>query len=613
MKTIIKAAIVGGIAAFIGFLAWNSAAAATLQGFQGGTGFASSTSSTVGQYLQVASTSPFLTYQFAAASGGGGSTTTINGVQGPTFTFSIVNTSTASSITTTTAQIFLNLLRYTSTSNINVSATGSITFVNTNFVQATGTTNSIPIYTSATTLGTSSLSQIGGTTFLGANAIFDGNGDYIGPNIFMGVTTTAVLGNANFQGGVQLITTSTQLSQAQFCSGGLFVVASTTGTTTITLPTMAQINSSTCGPLWSSALNLNFLYNSSTGNVIESPSGTNEQFFYSPGTPSVLAPGQAWWIAGQFVNTSTVQGAVSTMLFVNQTIYQTSTPFTVNGSTVTVTGILQDGSGNKYSTSTGGGGGGSGNLFVTPSSSVVALNFPFYLSGGSPNVSPTSSLSQVTSSAYIHTAQGLTVNNTSSSYEPYTFSVIGTNTSTNVGDLGVMGFANTGNTTGSTMGFQMGQAPVGNTAIQTVAEIGLVGVSHTNGAQSGAVTFATRNSGAFSEKMRLQSTGDLTIGSTTDCGIFCVVNASGTQVITAASTTNNNLSVTLMSATTSTLTISSSGLASIIGPSSTIRIGTAQANPGCIELFDAANGAQVYLYASSTALVVTASKPNFCR
>lgn len=67
---------------------------------------------------------------------GGGATTSINGVTG-NITMSIVPTSSASSVTTSSAQIFLNLLNYTSSSDITVSTTGTIVFANHNISQFT--------------------------------------------------------------------------------------------------------------------------------------------------------------------------------------------------------------------------------------------------------------------------------------------------------------------------------------------------------------------------------------------------------------------------------------------------------------------------------------------
>lgn len=155
----------------VGFLYAGVAYAATLQPFQGGTGFSTSSAGTVGQFLQVASTSPFLTYQFAAPSSA--STTVINGVTGPTFTISFVTTSSDYSITTSSAQLFLNILAsstwlktannlsdlnstssartnigYTGIAPISISATGTIIFTNPSYVTSTGANPTATISTS---------------------------------------------------------------------------------------------------------------------------------------------------------------------------------------------------------------------------------------------------------------------------------------------------------------------------------------------------------------------------------------------------------------------------------------------------------------------------------
>lgn len=67
----------------------------------------------------------------------GAGTTTVNGVAGPTITFNIVSTSSPSSITTSSANLFLNLLAYTSSSDITVTPTGTIVFTNHNISQFT--------------------------------------------------------------------------------------------------------------------------------------------------------------------------------------------------------------------------------------------------------------------------------------------------------------------------------------------------------------------------------------------------------------------------------------------------------------------------------------------
>lgn len=112
-------------------LTWAfSVSAVVLQGNGGGTGISTSTPSNDNFCLVEASSTPFLTWKLVTC-GGGSATTTINQVQGPTFTFSINSTTSPSSITTTTTQIFLNLLAYSSGTDINVSPSGVINFVNT--------------------------------------------------------------------------------------------------------------------------------------------------------------------------------------------------------------------------------------------------------------------------------------------------------------------------------------------------------------------------------------------------------------------------------------------------------------------------------------------------
>ena len=66
----------------------SQVSASTLPGYQGGTGYATTASSSMRMFLQVASTSPYLTYIFASAtSSSASSTITINGVTASDFTF----------------------------------------------------------------------------------------------------------------------------------------------------------------------------------------------------------------------------------------------------------------------------------------------------------------------------------------------------------------------------------------------------------------------------------------------------------------------------------------------------------------------------------------------
>lgn len=103
---------------------------------QVGTGAAS------GTYLQtngVTSTWANITFPSGTA------TTTINGQQCPTFTFSLVATTSQSSLTTSTCALFWNLLYYTSGTNINVSANGVINFVNPGYITTSTVQVTAPI------------------------------------------------------------------------------------------------------------------------------------------------------------------------------------------------------------------------------------------------------------------------------------------------------------------------------------------------------------------------------------------------------------------------------------------------------------------------------------
>lgn len=158
---------------FTGLVLGLSTFAAVTPGINGGTGLSTSTASNDGKCLVESSSTPFLTWSLGPCTSM--STTTINGVSGPTFTFSIVSTSSASSITTTSAQLFLNLLKLSSSSQITITSTGTIVFASNNISQFTndsgyvtsmgvvtstnGIANTVPLWTSASALGNSIISQ----------------------------------------------------------------------------------------------------------------------------------------------------------------------------------------------------------------------------------------------------------------------------------------------------------------------------------------------------------------------------------------------------------------------------------------------------------------------
>lgn len=287
----------------LGLLAAASAQGAVTQGFQGGTGIATSTA--VGQCLQVlqGSTTSSLTWTIGTCGSGGG-----GGIGN-------VLVLPSSSVV---ANRFLAWL-----------ANGSSTV------------------STSTPLGIGA----GGTITINNTPIFDGAGDYIGPNIFLSgasvitqnPTGTTSVGNLVQGGGVNNVTSSMTLATSTFCNGGLFVVTTANTTTTITIPTMNNIASSSCGGnIYAGNFSQQLIYNSSTANVLQAVNGPNEVIYYTPGTPTVLPPGASWSVIGEFVNVATlpfVTNQSSTILQIEVSAYQTSTPLMVSGNTVTVNGV----------------------------------------------------------------------------------------------------------------------------------------------------------------------------------------------------------------------------------------------------------------------------------
>lgn len=95
----------------------------------------------------------------------------------------------------------------------------------------------------------------------------------------------------------------------------------------------------------------------------------------------------------------------------------------------------------------------------------------------------------------------------------YKLHIAGANAGTDVGGLGLVGIVNTDITDGNTIGLAFGQKDTGG-GLQTVASIDSIGVSHTPGAQSSALAFATRNAGVWGEKVRITPVGNVGIGAT---------------------------------------------------------------------------------------------------
>jgi hypothetical protein len=103
--------------------------------------------------------------------------------------------------------------------------------------------------------------------------------------------------------------------------------------------------------------------------------------------------------------------------------------------------------------------------------------------------------------------------------------ISGANASSSVGDLSLIGITNTDTTNNNTIGFGFSQANASGT-IQTVAGIDLVGVSHADGAQSGALAFATRNAGSWGERLRIDPSGNVGIGTDSPSYVLDVQHAS---------------------------------------------------------------------------------------
>jgi hypothetical protein len=143
----------------------------------------------------------------------------INNVTG-TVSFSVVATSSASSFTTSTGNVFLNLLRYTSSSDITVSPTGTILFGSHNVSQFTNDSGYLTSSTRVTSFNGSAGAVTGVSSFNGATGTISGVGS------FNGATGTVT-------GVGSLVGTTNQVN-----------VSNPTGTVTLSLPQSIALSSS---------------------------------------------------------------------------------------------------------------------------------------------------------------------------------------------------------------------------------------------------------------------------------------------------------------------------------------------------------------------------------
>lgn len=116
---------------------------------------------------------------------------------------------------------------------------------------------------------------------------------------------------------------------------------------------------------------------------------------------------------------------------------------------------------------------------------------------------------------------GLTVGDATLSRNTYQLVSIGTNNTTGIGDLGIMGDVNLGTTNNNTIGFQHGQMASGG-VVQTTAGWDFRGDSHTSGAQSTSIVFSTRNAGSYGARLTINFNGNIGVATTTPFGLFSV-------------------------------------------------------------------------------------------
>jgi hypothetical protein len=179
--------------------------AATLSGSQGGTGFASTTSGNVGTFLQVASTSPFLTYTFAPA-GGGSISTSSQLTAGQWIVASAYNTV----YSTTSIPILLQLLTasgtniqvVTSTSgglSIGISVNPSFSNVSTTNISASGYLQGNAFDPQGNKYTTSTIPNLVFTNASGSNITVTGYGTFPTLN-FTNASGTNVTASGYLQG-----------------------------------------------------------------------------------------------------------------------------------------------------------------------------------------------------------------------------------------------------------------------------------------------------------------------------------------------------------------------------------------------------------------------------
>lgn len=231
----------------------TAAFASILQGFQGGTGYGSATTSNVGQALIVASTSPYLTYTFGAASGGVASTSPFTSGQ-----IVIVSGTAISTNGFTTSDFLSSSTQYIATNTGNWAGTWQLKNPSDFVTTSTASTTYVP-YTGANanvnlgshTLSVSGVSNTGNVTttnisitgITGSRFLTIDTSNSV--SSFSGITCSGGQAITGFGVGGISATCSSFLTSYNVIAGTGISVSTTTTSATITNTGVTSFNGST--------------------------------------------------------------------------------------------------------------------------------------------------------------------------------------------------------------------------------------------------------------------------------------------------------------------------------------------------------------------------------
>jgi hypothetical protein len=214
---------------------------------------------------------------------------------------------------------------------ISSTCTGTVT------TSSAGVANTLPLWTSGSALGNSQLGQAAGGITDNGSQIIDGGGNWTG-NVVQtnsaNVVQAASLVWGGVAGNVSIFNTTTTVSTSTFCGANYAVAQNTTSGITITFPNLSGILQAPCAGTFP-AQSFTMFENIST-NTVQFVAGASETIKYAIGTSPIMQPGQIWTQDGGY-STSTDGQNHFTFRFSN---FQTSTPFTVSGNTITANSVL---------------------------------------------------------------------------------------------------------------------------------------------------------------------------------------------------------------------------------------------------------------------------------